>query len=154
MSNRKVYISVISVYNMTNKESKQTKKTETKGLYNSITSVHSLNKTGDKQKMQERNLTSQDIEEGYTKVWGEENKRSSAMQVESSVNQNKLKDSDRNKEEISTTKENAREQDKGESDTNKVICPNCEGENAKTGYVENWGGVCPDCNRKRIEVRK
>ena len=30
-------------------------------------------------------------------------------------------------------------------------CPNCEGENAKTGYVENWGGVCPDCNRKIIE---
>ena len=74
--------------------------------------------------------------------------------AEVQVNEDKLKDSDRNKEEISTTKENAREQDKGESDTNKVICPNCEGENAKTGYVENWGGVCPDCNRKRIEVRK
>jgi len=38
MSNRKVYISVISMYIMINKESKQTKKTETKGLYNTIPS--------------------------------------------------------------------------------------------------------------------
>lgn len=29
-----------------------------------------------------------------------------------------------------------------------VECPNCQGENAKTGYVELWDGVCADCGRK------
>ena len=24
-------------------------------------------------------------------------------------------------------------------------CPNCSEENRKTGYVESWDGVCPDC---------
>jgi hypothetical protein len=27
-------------------------------------------------------------------------------------------------------------------------CPNCEGENARSGHVEDWDGVCPDCGRK------
>ncbi|MFA5773702.1 MAG: hypothetical protein WC908_03455 [Candidatus Paceibacterota bacterium] len=30
----------------------------------------------------------------------------------------------------------------------KQECPNCQGENAKTGYVEDWDGICPDCGRK------
>ena len=24
-------------------------------------------------------------------------------------------------------------------------CGNCQGENAKTGFVESWDGKCPDC---------
>jgi len=26
-------------------------------------------------------------------------------------------------------------------------CTNCQGENARTGYVELWDGICPDCGR-------
>jgi len=28
------------------------------------------------------------------------------------------------------------------------LCSNCEGENAKTGYVEQWDNKCPECGRK------
>jgi len=34
----------------------------------------------------------------------------------------------------------------------KEFCPNCQGENAKTGYVEEWDGLCPECGRKIKEV--
>lgn len=27
------------------------------------------------------------------------------------------------------------------------MCSNCQGENAKNGYVELWDGVCPECGR-------
>jgi len=27
-------------------------------------------------------------------------------------------------------------------------CGNCQGENAKTGYVKSWDGKCPDCGRE------
>jgi hypothetical protein len=33
-------------------------------------------------------------------------------------------------------------------------CANCQGENAKTGYVELWDGVCPDCSRVVQKVQK
>ena len=29
----------------------------------------------------------------------------------------------------------------------RTSCNNCQGQNAKTGYVENWDGICPDCGR-------
>jgi len=41
---------------MINKESKQTKKTTTKGLYNTIPSNHSLNKTGDNKQMRNHRI--------------------------------------------------------------------------------------------------
>lgn len=28
------------------------------------------------------------------------------------------------------------------------FCPNCMGENLKTGYVELWDNICPECGRK------
>ena len=33
------------------------------------------------------------------------------------------------------------------------FCGNCQGENAKTGYVENWDGKCPDCGNTIKEVQ-
>lgn len=30
----------------------------------------------------------------------------------------------------------------------RPVCGNCQGENARTGYVESWDGVCPDCGRR------
>ena len=145
MSNRRVYISVISMYIMINKESKQTKKTETKGLYNTTSSNHSLNKTGDNKQMskQAKIVTiKKEYLSGYCYEIRQEKKYPSILnfykdnkliglrlisdlirQIEKEekedkvqVNKDKLKDSDINKEEISTTKENAREKDKGESD--------------------------------------
>lgn len=27
-------------------------------------------------------------------------------------------------------------------------CPNCQGENAKTGFVEAWDDKCPECGKE------